>query len=74
MGEASNPVEVRSKQWWTRQTLTKAVEGGASRERERESEKEDSGARDEKRILRQGRKSEGKGKSRVKLIRGKQVK
>lgn len=72
MGEASNPVEVRSKQWWTRQTLTKAEEGGASRERE--SEKEDSGARDEKRILRQGRKSEGKGKSRVKLIRGKQVK
>lgn len=39
MGEASNPVEVRSKQWWTRQTLTKAEEGGASRERERAKKK-----------------------------------
>lgn len=55
---------------------TNAYEGRGRRgfKGERESEKEDSGARDEKRILRQGRKSEGKGKSRVKLIRGKQVK
>lgn len=49
MGEASNPVEVKSKQWWTRQPLTKAEEGGASREGERESEKKNSGARDKNR-------------------------